>query len=276
VPDAVTYTATLPLSRESVLRVASLLHAHHVQVGTRRGRRALGAFEQAVLFLRWILHATKIAALAADNAVGLSTAYRYIGEALGVLAAEAPDLHQALAAAQDAGYTHLMIDGTLVPTDRCRAIGPTEGVDLWWSGKHHHHGGNIQVITAPDGWPIWTSPVRPGREHDTTCARTHEGLLTELDAWSTDGRVVLGDLGYEGERDRLVLPVKKTSRVRLTDDQATYNALHTATRALAERGNAILKTTFTALRHVTISPGRIGTITAAALVILHTEHHRTV
>jgi hypothetical protein len=42
-------------------------------------------------------------------------------------------------------------------------------VDLWWSGKHHHHhGGNIQVISSPDGWPLWTSPVRPGREHDLT------------------------------------------------------------------------------------------------------------
>jgi len=34
-------------------------------------------------------------------------------------------------------------------------------------------GGNIQVITVPDGWPIWTSEVRPGREHDITELRTH-------------------------------------------------------------------------------------------------------
>ena len=68
-------------------------------------------------------------------------------------------------------------DGTLIRTDRSRAVGPTAGVDLWWSGKHHAHGANIQVLTAPDGWPLWTSPVRPGREHDTTCARTHHGLL---------------------------------------------------------------------------------------------------
>jgi hypothetical protein len=26
-------------------------------------------------------------------------------------------------------------------------------------------------LCAPDGWPLWTSDVRPGREHDTTCAR---------------------------------------------------------------------------------------------------------
>lgn len=61
-----------------------------------------------------------------------------------------------------------------------RAPGPTPGVDLWWSGKHSHHGGNVQVITAPDGWPLWTSPVRPGREHDTTALRTHAEILPAL------------------------------------------------------------------------------------------------
>ena len=143
-----------------------------------------------------------------------------------------------------------------------------------WSGKHHH-GGNIQVITAPDGWPIYTSPVRPGREHDTTCAWAHPGLLNALEACSHQGRHVLADLGYERERTRLLLPVKKTHGATLTVDQRCYNALHRATRALAERGNALLKNPFTALPHVTISPGRIGAITAAALVVLHVEHHRT-
>ena len=131
------------------------------------------------------------------------------------------------------------------------------------------------MITAPDGWPIYTSPVRPGREHDTTCARAHQGLLDALNAWCADGRAVLADLGYEGERARLLLPVKKTHGATLTVDQRCYNALHRATRALAERGNALLKNPFTMLRHVTISPGRIGAMAAAALVLLHVEHHRT-
>jgi len=25
---------------------------------------------------------------------------------------------------------------------------------LWWSGKHKHHGGNVQALSDPDGWPI--------------------------------------------------------------------------------------------------------------------------
>jgi hypothetical protein len=57
------------------------------------------------------------------------------------------------------------IDGILIETDRVATPGPTPGEDLWWSAKHHNHGGNVQVVTVPDGWPISTSDVRPGREH---------------------------------------------------------------------------------------------------------------
>lgn len=90
----------------------------------------------------------------------------------------------ALFSARAAGYSHVHLDGTLVRTDRCTAAGPTAKVDLCWSGKHHHHGGNVQVVTAPDG-PLWTSEVRPGRdERDTTCARNHDGLLAALDHWT--------------------------------------------------------------------------------------------
>jgi hypothetical protein len=53
------------------------------------------------------------------------------------------------------------------------------------------------------------------------------------------------------------------------------NLLHAATRAPAERGNSLLKTTLKALRRVSLCPWRIGAITAAALVLLHHQHDRT-
>jgi hypothetical protein len=37
----------------------------------------------------------------------------------------------------------------------------------------------------------------------------------------------------------------------------------------AERGNSLLKTTFKALRRVSLRPWRIGGITAAAFVLFH-------
>jgi hypothetical protein len=166
--------------------------------------------------------------------------------------------------------------------NRCSVAGPTaradrsgRRVDLWWSGKHATHGGNVQVIAAPDGWPLWTSPVRPGREHDTTALRAHAEVLPLLAEWTDGLHAALADLGYEGERAALTTPIKKTTDAPLTDDQRTVNLLHEATRAPAERGNALLKTTFKALRRVSLCPWRIGAITAAALVLLHHEHGRT-
>ncbi len=96
-----------------------------------------------------------------------------------------------------------------------------------------------------------------------------------LAEWTDTDHAVLGDLGYEGERDALTVPVKKSDGHQLTDDERTINALHAATRALAERGNSLLKTAIKGLRRVSLCPWRIGAIVAAALVLLHHENDRT-
>jgi hypothetical protein len=282
VSDPVTYTAVLPVAEETVSFVSGLLAAERRRRGTRGRRRALGCYRQAVLVLRWFVDGTRLAQLAADHRIGRSTAYRYLHEGIDALAAAAPGLRGALLAARAAGHTHVTVDGTLIRTDRCSAPGPTARadrtdarVDLWWSGKHAAHGGNIQVLAAPDGWPLWTSPVRPGREHDTTALRAHAEALPLLAEWTDDIHAVLADLGYEGERATLTTPIKQAPGRRLTDDQRTVNLLHAATRAPAERGNSLLKTTFKALRRVSLCPWRIGAITAAALVLLHHQHDRT-
>lgn len=273
--DRASYTAVLPIGESTVAFVSGLLAGERARRGTRRGRRVLGCYRQAILVLRWLLDGTRVAQLAADHRVGSSTAYRYLHEGVDAVTAAAPSLHGALLAARAAGHSHVMLDGTLIRTDRSRAAGPTAGVDLWWSGKHHAHGGNVWLVTAPDGWPLWTSPVRPGREHDTSCARAHAGLLDALTDWTDGEHVVLADLGYEGDNHRLTCPIKHTHGETLSADARTVNVLHSATRARAERGNSLLKTTFKALRRVTLCPWRIGAIAAAALVLLHHDHDRT-
>jgi hypothetical protein len=60
----------------------------------------------------------------------------------------------------------------------------------------------------------------------------------------------------------------------LTDVQQLFNK-DNRLRAIGERGNSLLKTTFKALRNVSVCPWKIGDIVAAALVLLHTEHGRT-
>jgi hypothetical protein len=158
---SVTYTAVLPVRDETVNVLTRLLAHERTRRGTRAGTRSLSCRNQAVLVLRWFLDGTRMSQLARDNAISKSTGSPYLHEGIDVPAAQAPSLHGALLAAKAAGHSHVNIDGMLVETDRCRTPGPTSGVDLWWSGKHDNHGGNIQVITVPDGWPIWTSDVRP-------------------------------------------------------------------------------------------------------------------
>lgn len=269
---SVTYSATLGVRRETALFLSALLNAERRRRGTRKGRRALGCFAQAVLVLRWFLDGTRIKQLATDNRISPKTAYRYLHEGIDVLAATAPGLRHALQEAKAAGLTHVNLDGMLIDTDRVATPGP-KGADLWWSGKHKCHGGNIQVISTPDGWPLWVSDVRPGREHDMTCARLH-GIIPALAEIRAD-LPTLADLGYEGAADVVRVPVKKTNGRKLTDDQHTYNKLLRGMRGVGERANALLTVTFKALRRVSLDPWRIGKITQAALVLLYQERDWT-
>ena len=101
--------------------------------------------------------------------ISQATAYRYLDEALGVLAARAPDLHDALRRGHDEGWSPLVLDGKVVDTDRLRVkklSKKDKTIDAWYSGKTHDIGGNIQALFRPDGLPIWISPVEPGSIHD--------------------------------------------------------------------------------------------------------------
>lgn len=63
-------------------------------------------------------------------------------------------------AAKRDGLAYLVLDGTLIVTDRVRADRP------YFSGKHRVHGLNVQVIASPDGTILWTSGAVPGSVHD--------------------------------------------------------------------------------------------------------------
>jgi hypothetical protein len=104
--------------------------------------------------------------------------------------------------------------------------------------------------------------------------RTHEEILPLLAKIADDLRT-LGDLGYEGESDTITVAFKRPKDGTLTDVQQLLNKAHNGLRAIGERGNFLLKTTFKALRNVSVCPWMIGDIVAAALVLLHTEHGRT-
>lgn len=86
---------------------------------------------------------------------------------------------------------------------------------------------------------------------------------------------MLGDLGYEGENETITVGYKKPPGGTLTSIEKMFNKVHNGLRAVGERGNSLLKTTFKALRNVSLCPWKIGRIVAAALVLLHLEHDCT-
>ena len=134
----IAYRATLDVPRELAWFVSQLLAAERRRRGTPRGTRALTCFWQAVLGLRWFRDRTTPDALARDHGISRATAYRYLDEVIAVLAGQAPDLRQALERARDEGLSHVILDGTVIPADRCREKTLSvhgEAIDLWYSGK---------------------------------------------------------------------------------------------------------------------------------------------
>lgn len=277
---SVAYTAFLPVDRAACDWFARRLSAHRRSIGTRKGTRRLTPWSQAVFVLRFLIDGTRIAGLAADNFLPSTTAYDNLWEGLEILAAATPSLHDAIDTARAAGDGHIGIDGTLVPTTRAQVEGPTKGVDLFWSGKHHRHGVNLQVISAPDGYPLWVAEARPGREHDAN-ASVKTGIEAEIALLNIgvdpeEHLLVLVDLGYEKFRafPAVVMGHKKPKGGKLTEDQQEWNRLIGAKRALAEKANADLKMRFRCLQKVSLNPWRIGTIARACLAFHRIERPR--
>lgn len=77
----------------------------------------------------------------------------------------------------------------------------------------------------------------------------------------------MADKGYQGAGAGVLTPVKST---RPCPDDATYNHVQTALRALAERANAMLKQ-LKSLRRVSLHPSATTNTaaTAPAIITLH-------
>ncbi len=265
----ITYRATLDVPFSTVARVSRWIQAHRRAHDERPWQRAATCWAQAVLVLRWFKDDTKVHLLARDARVSQATAYRYLHEAVEVIAEHAPELSDVLADGLEQGWAYVCLDGTLIQTTRSGARSEA-GRDVWYSGKHKAHGGNIQVLTDHRGFPVWTSPVEPGSVHDITAARTH-GVLGALYPAAAAGMPTLADKGYTGTGIGIHVPTKGAS---LAPDNQTRNLLLNVSRASAERANALLKSTWKTLRRITVCPHRIGTIVAAALVLLTMQRSR--
>ncbi len=193
------------------------------------------------------------AQLAAGFGIGTTTAYRYVTEAVGLLAAPAPGLTDVVRTAPAKAY--LILDGTLLPIDRIAADRPS------YSGKHKRHGMNVQVIADPFGRPLWVSPALPGAVHDIRAAREHGIIdaLTEADipCWA--------DKAYRGADGTLRTP-RWGRWDTLSAGQQAVNRSHPKIRALAEQAVATLKP-WRLLRKLRCSTTRITSLVQAILTL---------
>jgi hypothetical protein len=112
------YRVILDVPLPLVVFVSDLL-AHRREIGTRNGTRALTCWKQAVFALAWFRDRPDIRRLGQGSGISQATAYRYKDEAVEVLAAKAPTLREALENAAEQGLPYLILDGTLISSDRC-------------------------------------------------------------------------------------------------------------------------------------------------------------
>lgn len=270
----IAYGAMLDVPRELVGYVSRLLAAQRRTRGTRKRTRALTCWRQSLFVLVWFRKREDLTVLGAGFGISRATAYRYRDEAVTVLAAQAPQLTEALHRVQQEGWTFVILDGKIVDTDRLRVKTISrkgQTIDLWYSGKRHDFGGNIQAVMRPDGLPIWVSAVEPGSVHDLVAA--HEHALGALYAAAARGLPTLADPGYAGAGIGVHTPFKQPTDGRQPGiDNRTYNALLRSLRCLGERGFALLVGRWRVLQHVTACPKKIGDLAKAALVLTQFEH----
>ncbi len=254
------YPSGMSMSTRTVRVLAGLLRGHRLRIGTRW--RPLTPARQALLVLAHLRKGETYTDLASGFRVGKSTVSRYVAEAIGLLAALAPTLEQAITVA--AGKAFVILDGTLLRIDR---VGMGSGYDrAFYSGKHKCHGVNVQVIADPVGRLVWISPPLPGVRHDMGAARIH-GII---DAVNTTGVRAVADTAYQGGGPAITVPHRRrrrdldTGRYRpLPANQKAVNAAHARRRAPGERVNAELKN-WKNLRTIRSSPSQAGQLIAAA------------
>lgn len=122
------YPSGIDLSSRALQHLAGLLAGHRRQIGSRWRRLTCG--RQALLVLAHLRCGDTYARLAAGFRVGIATVYRYIREAVDLMAALAPTLEQAMTAVRKKAY--VILDGTVLPIDRIAAD------QSYYSGKKKH------------------------------------------------------------------------------------------------------------------------------------------
>ncbi|MFE3526066.1 transposase family protein [Streptomyces sp. NPDC059161] len=155
----------MDLSTSTIVYLADLLRSRLKSI--RSPFRSLPPGRIAVFVLAMLRHDQRLLDLAGGNGVPESSLRRWRDEMGDLLAAQAPRLDRALRNIARRGGEAVLIDGTLIPTQRRTGKANPRNC----SGKHHRHGLHFLALTDEKGKLIWISAARPGRTHDATAAR---------------------------------------------------------------------------------------------------------
>ncbi|MGW5925571.1 transposase family protein [Streptomyces anulatus] len=245
------YPSGLDVSSSALRFLTQQLRRHRRTIGSRW--RRLSAGRQALLTLAHLRVGHTYAQLAAGFGVGTTTAYRYVTEAVELLAALGPSLADAVRTASAKAY--LILDGTLLPIDRIAADRP------FYSGKHKKHGMNAQILTDPLGRLLWASPALPGAVHDIRAAREH-GII---DALAEVGVPCWADKAYRGAGGTVRTPCWGRWETLSAGQQAVSRS-HAQIRALVEQAAATLKS-WRLLRKLRCATTRITSLVQAILTL---------
>lgn len=254
------YPSTIPLSTRTLKHLADLIRGHRARLRSRW--RRLDPGEQALLVLAHLRNGDTYTRLAGGFGIGITTAWRYIREAVDLLAATAADLATAMCRVSRLAFA--ILDGTLIPIDRVAEDRP------YYSGKHKRHGLNVQVVADPSGELVWASPTLPGAVHDLSAARSH-GLIAAL---TEAGVMGFADKAYQGAGGTIRTPFKRHHRrPPLSERQIEVNRDHARVRGKGERAIAVLKT-WKILAKLRCCPQRSTAIIQAILVLQAAEANR--
>jgi Helix-turn-helix of DDE superfamily endonuclease len=126
------------VSSRALTTLADALRHRRAQRGTRWRRLDVGT--QALLVIAHQRKGETYTDLASSFRIGTTTVFRYIREALDVLAALAPTLTQAIAAALRKAF--VILDGTLLAIDR---VGMATGRDRPYYCRVRRHSDRVGV-----------------------------------------------------------------------------------------------------------------------------------
>ncbi|MET9887396.1 transposase family protein [Streptomyces sp. NPDC006430] len=261
------YQCRLPLSTRTVNHLADLLRRHLKAIRSRW--RILPPGRIAVIVLAVLRHDQRLADMAGGNNVSESTVCRWRDELISLLAAQAPRLDRALKNVAKQGGEMVLIDGTLIPTQR-----RTGKADRWnYSGKHHHHGLHFLALTDERGRLSGYPPPGPAAPTTSPLRATTTSWLTCPPPASAPSP--LGFRGLDNDvRDPVIVTGFHASRAhKLTPGQKTANRVLAVGRAPVEHGFAHLKNwrTLTKLR---TDPAHATRLLRALLVLTDLEVNR--